>query len=84
VVYSSYGRLRVHLPDWSGTRTEEIGAALRRLPGVSHVEANPLTGHVLLLFVPRPTNARALLDALPAVRLELPIVPLWTFGTIDS
>jgi uncharacterized membrane protein YbaN (DUF454 family) len=73
VVHSSYGRLRVHLPHWSGTQGEEIGAALRRLPGVTHAEANPLTGNVLLLFEPRQTSAQALLEALPALRLDLPI-----------
>jgi uncharacterized membrane protein YbaN (DUF454 family) len=73
VVHSSYGRLRVHLPHWSGTRDEEIAAALRRLPGVTHAEANPLTGNVLLLFEPRQTSARALLEALPALRLDSPV-----------
>src|SRR5262245_28000139 len=70
VVHSSFGRLRVHLPHWSGARVEDLVDALRRLPGVTHVEANPLTGNALLLFEPRQTSAQALLDALPALRLE--------------
>jgi uncharacterized membrane protein YbaN (DUF454 family) len=70
VVHSSFGRLRVHLPHWSGARGEAISAGLRRFPGVTHAEANPLTGNVLILFEPRQTSARALLEALPALRLE--------------
>jgi uncharacterized membrane protein YbaN (DUF454 family) len=73
VVHQSYGRLRVHLPYWDGERGEEISAGLRRLLGVTHAEASPLTGNVLLLFDPRQTTARALLEALPALRLEAPI-----------
>jgi uncharacterized membrane protein YbaN (DUF454 family) len=70
VVHSSYGRLRVHLPHWPGTRGEEIVAALRHLPGVTDAEASPLTGNVLLRFEPAQTSAPALLEALPALRLR--------------
>jgi len=70
VVHSSFGRLRVHLPHWSGTDGEQIVATIRRLGGVTHAEANPLTGNVLLLFEPRQTTAQALLETLPDLRLE--------------
>jgi uncharacterized membrane protein YbaN (DUF454 family) len=70
VVHSSFGRLRVHLPHWSGTHDDQIVASLRRLRGVTHAEANPLTGNVLLLFEPRQTTAQALIEMLPALRLE--------------
>jgi uncharacterized protein len=73
VVHSSFGRLRVHLPHWSGTHDEQIVATLRRLRGVTHAEANPLTGNVLLLFEPQQTTAQALIELLPALRLELPV-----------
>jgi uncharacterized membrane protein YbaN (DUF454 family) len=72
VVHSSHGRLRVHLPHWSGTRGEQIAAGLRGLPGVTGAEANPLTGNVLIRFEPRQTNVVALLEALPSLRLEEP------------
>jgi uncharacterized membrane protein YbaN (DUF454 family) len=75
VVHSGFGRLRVHLPHWAGTRAEDLAAALRGLPGVSHAEANPLTGNALLLFEPRQTSAQALLEALPALRLAPPAGP---------
>jgi uncharacterized protein len=73
VVHSSYGRLRVHLPHWLGTREEEIAAEVMRFAGVTHAEANPLTGNLLILFQPGTASVRALLDVLPSVRL--PVAP---------
>ena len=70
VVHCSFGRLRVHLPHWTGERGEEMVAAVRRLAGVSHAEANPITGNLLVLFAPRQTNVPTLLAALAALRLE--------------
>ncbi len=70
VVHSSYGRLRVHLPQWSGTRADEIVDAIRRLDGVNDVSANATTRNVLLLFEPRQTSTQALIDTLPALRLN--------------
>jgi uncharacterized membrane protein YbaN (DUF454 family) len=73
VVHSSHGRLRVHLPHWSGTDAADLAAGLRRLPGVIGAEANPLTGNVLIRFEPRQTSAAALLAALPAAEPEPPV-----------
>jgi uncharacterized membrane protein YbaN (DUF454 family) len=42
---------------------------------VTHAEANPLTGNVLILFEPTQTRVEALLDALPALYLEQPVGP---------
>jgi uncharacterized membrane protein YbaN (DUF454 family) len=70
VVHSSFGRLRVHLPHWSGAYAEQIAAELRQLRDVTHAEANPLTGNVLLLFDPQQTTAQSLIDMLPALRLD--------------
>jgi uncharacterized membrane protein YbaN (DUF454 family) len=76
VVHSSFGRLRVHLPHWSGTRGEDIIAGVRRLPGVTHAEARSITGNVLILFEPQQTSAAALIESLPALRLDpLPLTP---------
>jgi uncharacterized membrane protein YbaN (DUF454 family) len=70
VVHSIYGRLRVHLPLWLGTREDEIAEEVMRFVGVTHAEANPLTGNLLILFQPSQISARALLEALPALRLQ--------------
>jgi uncharacterized membrane protein YbaN (DUF454 family) len=42
---------------------------------VISAEANPLTGNVLILFEPQRTNVAALLEALPVLRFEGPIIP---------
>jgi uncharacterized membrane protein YbaN (DUF454 family) len=75
IVNASHGRLRVHLPHWSGTQGEQIVAAVRRLRGVTSAEANPLTGNVLIRFEPYHTDAATLLEALPRVHLEQPVRP---------
>jgi uncharacterized membrane protein YbaN (DUF454 family) len=75
IVNASHGRLRVHLPHWSGTQGEQIVEAVRRLCGVISAEANPLTGNILIRFEPHKTGAATLLEALPRVRLEQPISP---------
>jgi uncharacterized membrane protein YbaN (DUF454 family) len=67
---SSCGRLRAHLPHWSGDDAAEIVAALRRLPGVGDAEANAVTQNVLVLFDPRQTSVQAVLNALPDIRIE--------------
>jgi uncharacterized membrane protein YbaN (DUF454 family) len=80
VVHSSFGRLRFHLPHWSGEGADGLVEALRNLAGVTHAEANPVTSNALILFEPRQTSAADLLAALPALRLatqtERAAVPL--------
>jgi uncharacterized protein len=73
VVHSSFGRLRVHLPHWPGTRGDHLVAGILQIPGVTHAEARPITGNVLILFDPRQTNAQILMEALPGLRLDLPV-----------
>jgi cation transport ATPase len=62
------GRMRVHLPDWHGEKADRIEAGLRKLRGVQHVEANPLTRNVLIRFDPCTTTSDALVATL--ARLE--------------
>jgi uncharacterized protein len=76
VVHSSFGRLRVHLPQWSGSGDAEMAAEVCRLPGVTYAKASPVTQNVLILFAPRQTSALALLAALPALRLNVPVLSL--------
>ena len=59
------GRLRLHLPGWSGDEDgrQAIEAALRRLPGVRSVQTNPLTGNVLIHFDPERMTGQTLLAA---------------------
>lgn len=76
VVHSSFGRLRVHLPQWDGANGDSLVAGIQLLPAVTRAEANPLTGNVLILFEPGQTNSPDLLHALSNLRLEpLPALP---------
>jgi hypothetical protein len=61
------GRLRVHLPGWHGERADRIEARLRAVPGVRAVQANPLTGNVLVRFDPAA--------AVPTILAALPRQP---------
>jgi calcium-translocating P-type ATPase len=58
------GRIRVHLPAWSGGGRLQVEQHIRHLPGVRRVEANPLTGNILIGFDPSGTDAKSLLAAL--------------------
>jgi cation-transporting ATPase I len=58
------GRIRVHLPQWSGKGGRHLEQRIRTVPGVRRVEANPLTANILIGFDPGTTNERSLLDLL--------------------
>jgi magnesium-transporting ATPase (P-type) len=60
VVHALPGRLRVHLATWSGRGQRLLEKQLRSLPGVRRVEANPVTGNVLVGFDPTATDPKAI------------------------
>src|SRR5579883_2728015 len=60
VVHSSPGRLRVHLPRWSGKGAAHLLRQAMRLPGVRHADATILTRNVLLRYDAAATTERAL------------------------
>lgn len=64
LVHATPGRMRVHLPWWSGYGQRRLEAHLRQTPGVQRVQANPLTGNILLAFDPTVTSQQTLLAAL--------------------
>jgi uncharacterized membrane protein YbaN (DUF454 family) len=70
VVHANARRVRVHLPHWSCANSEALASAIGQLPGVTGVEANPLTGNVRIDFDSCRTSVSALLDALPSVWLD--------------
>jgi hypothetical protein len=61
VLHALPGRLRVHLPGWPAGHGPCLERRLHRVRGVTHAEANPLTGNVLVLYDPRLTDPDALL-----------------------
>ncbi len=74
-VHSSHGRLRVHLPAWSGTGADALADQLRRLHGVRDAQASRLTGNVLILFDPRQTRSEILLGELEALPTDVLAAP---------
>jgi cation-transporting ATPase I len=62
------GRLRVHLPEWSGKR--RIEAHLRQVQGVHSVQANPLTGNILIQYDPTVMNEQSILKEVQAFDLN--------------
>src|SRR5947209_17264008 len=64
------GRVRVHLPAWQGAGRRQLERQLRQLPGVRKVEANQLTGNLLVQFDPRATDQQTVLDAVHALEPE--------------
>jgi hypothetical protein len=47
------GRMRLHLPGWTAGDADRVEARLDRVRGVESVQANPLTGNLLIRFDPR-------------------------------
>src|SRR5271155_1180173 len=64
VVRSSYGRVRVHLADWSCNAAEELIAHLRTVPGVISARATATTQNILILHDPRQCSLAVLLAKL--------------------
>jgi calcium-translocating P-type ATPase len=64
VLHALPGRLRVHLAGWEGGGQRHIEQRLRRLAGVRCVQANPVTGNVLIDYDPQTANEPALLEIL--------------------
>jgi hypothetical protein len=58
------GRVRVHLPDWSGSNAGELETHLAGVEGVRAARANSLTGNVLIHFDPRRLSIERLLREL--------------------
>lgn len=66
IVHSSFGRLRVHLPDPEG----QIVPRLRGFPGVTYAQASKWTENILILFNPRQTSAEAVFGDLQSLCLD--------------
>ncbi|SRR5579884_1080423 len=63
LIHSLPGRMRLHLPDRSRVEQRAVEARLRQLPGVLEVRVSPLTGNLLIRFVPTETDERAIMAA---------------------
>ncbi|GCE07392.1 hypothetical protein KDAU_47210 [Dictyobacter aurantiacus] len=70
VLHTITGRVRVHVPDWSGQGRRHVEMQLQQLPGVERVQANPVTGNILVLFDPTVQSEQSILQAVQALDLE--------------
>src|SRR5579871_76467 len=66
VLRATPGRLRVHLPNLAHLDPPTIDTQLRKRAGVRRVEANALTGNILVYFDPRATTDQQVLTAIRA------------------
>jgi calcium-translocating P-type ATPase len=62
------GRVRLHLPAWSGRGSHLLEQTIRQVAGVQRAEANSLTGNVLIHFDPRQTDPARIRSALVAAQ----------------
>ncbi|HEU4793377.1 MAG TPA: hypothetical protein VFS96_06950, partial [Nitrolancea sp.] len=63
LIHAIPGRARIHLAEWPGQEQRQIEAQLRRVKGVRSVQANSLTGNVLIRFDPSAVDCATLLNS---------------------
>lgn len=71
VLHTVPGRVRVHIPNWSGQGRRNIETILRDVEGVHSVHTNAVTGNVLVYFDPVVTNEQTILGVLQALTLDM-------------
>ena len=62
ILHTLPGRIRLHLPAWSGQGKRTLETQLRVVPGIHDVEANALTGNILIHFDSTITNEQDILE----------------------
>ena len=69
VVHEARGRLRVHLPRWSGVGADRLERELLGLVGVTAVRASAATGNVLVCFDVELTDRETVMERLRGLRV---------------
>jgi cation-transporting ATPase I len=69
LVHAIPGRVRVHLPAWSGQEQHDLESQVGQEPGVRSVRANPLTRNLLIHFDPAAMDEEGVLTAVRALVL---------------
>ncbi len=62
VLHALPRRMRLHLPGWSGAGQSMLETHLCQIPGVQRVQANSLTGNVLIHFDTNVTDQQPILE----------------------
>ena len=76
ILHTIPGRLRAHLPEWSGQGKRKLEMHLRQVQGVRSVQANSLTGNILIQYDQTVINE-------PTILKELQVFDLDTTNTPD-
>lgn len=71
ILHATPGRLRVHLPGWSGRGRLSLQTQLCQVPGIHSARANELTGNVVVGFDPATIRPEGVLEALRRLRPRL-------------
>jgi cation-transporting ATPase I len=69
LLHAVTGRVRVHVPGWSGQGKRLLETQVYRLQGIQRVQANPITGNVLVTFDPAILSRQVVLRAFQALDL---------------
>lgn len=75
VLHTLPGRVRVHVPAWSGQGKRRIETQLRQIQGVHSVQASDLTHNMLVQYDPPTTNEHTILAHVRALDLNLAHAP---------
>ena len=70
VLHRVPGRVRVHLPAWTGQGKRYIETRLRQVPGVRSVQANSLTGNILIQFDPTVIDEQHILEVVRTLEAD--------------
>ena len=70
ILHTIPGRIRMHLPAWSGQGKRTLEAQLRKVPGIQRTEANTLTGNMLIHFDATATNEQNILEKVHKLLLD--------------
>jgi cation-transporting ATPase I len=77
VIHALPGRIRVHLPAWSGQGRRSVEAALRQERGIYSAQANALTGNFLIYFDPEVVDEQRVLSLLQQMDLDKSVGPVY-------
>src|SRR5260370_42508074 len=70
VLHAVAGRVRVHMPGWSGQGKRQIEMQLHQVQAARRIQANPVTGNILILFDPATISEQAILHSVQTLDLK--------------
>jgi hypothetical protein len=71
VLHALPGRVRVHIPGWSGQGKRNVETVLRSVQGVHRVRSNVFTGNILIYFDPLVTHEQTILAVLQTLTFDM-------------